>query len=176
MGNGPYYPKGNYKGTIIEQALSENDKGTAFVALKVRVDGQPTGMEDYERTITLYITDSAVPYTVEKLRSLGYDRQSWKDIDPATSNYFNFVGIEASLYCKHEAGEKGTFEKWDISTPRAGKALEPIAANKVRQLDMMFGNALKSGATAPKAKAPMPVAVAAGGGDPMEISDDDLPF
>ncbi len=176
MGSGPYYPTGAYKDTIVEQALSENDKGTAFVALKVKVNGLPANLEDYERTITLYITDAAVPYTVEKLRVVGYDRQNWKDIDPATHGYFNFVGIEAPLYCKHETGDKGTFEKWDISTPRAGKMLEPIEPSKLRKLDMMFGNALKGGAPAPVTRAKQSTAAVASGGDPMGISDDDVPF
>jgi hypothetical protein len=174
MANGPYYPKGSYTGTIIEQGMSENDKGTPFVALKVRVDGSAAGLEDYERTITMYITDSAVKYTIEKLRALGYDRHTWKDIDPSTPGCFNFVGIEAPLYCKHETGTNGgTFEKWDISTMAASKPIEPIPAKKLRELDMMFGKAFGSApSVAPKPRS-APAPVAAGH---HEITDDDVPF
>lgn len=174
--NGPYYPKGSYKGTITEQALTKSEGGSSYVALKMKINGAAVGLEDYERTIKLYITDAAVAYTVEKLRAIGYDRHNFKEIDPSTPGYFEFEGIEASVYCKHEVGQNGTglFEKWDISTPKAGRTIEPLEPKALRELDNLFGKAFKAApvATATRpAQAPQP----ARGFDPG-ISDDDVPF
>jgi hypothetical protein len=190
MANAPYYPEGKYVAVITGQALTESQNTkTPQIVFEMEILGpvdpaNPANyvagkFQRYKRTAYLYITDKSVERTVKVLRHLGYDRESFKFIDPSVDDAFGFVGMEPDVFCKHEAKQDGTgmVEKWGISTPSEGMNFEPLEPKRARELDALFGKTLKSAPVTPRVKSgtDQPAAVAAGPSG-LEIGDDDLPF
>lgn len=148
--NGPYYPAGRYRGTVIQQGLSASkEKGTPCFVLRFTVDEclEPATppINRYERTIWLYITDGTIPYFFEKLQRLGFYGQSFKQLDPETTGFHSFVGQEINLYCKHEDKDDGTQrEEWDLDRFSGGNVeLAPLPTNIVRDLDNKYGTQMR---------------------------------
>jgi hypothetical protein len=152
-----FYEQGLYSGECVGQFTGTSSGGTPYFALKFKiiariVSEQEVRVEQSERTVYMYLSDKAAPYTVEAIRHLGYDRDSLRFIDPNVDSFFNFAGIVTDLWCKVEDYQGDTKEKWSISTPRA--PVEPLDDKEMRRLDALFGKALRG--VVPSASAPTP--------------------
>lgn len=156
---GPYYAQGKYWVEAIDQALGESKtKGTPQFILRISILGtvieeEPEKYEPCspgERSIYLYLTPKSIDYAVEDLASIGFDKPSPKYLDPRTPGFHDFRGQTFVAECHHESYEGKEQEKWSISSDR-GFAVEPIAQDKLRELDAMFGAQFKAKA---KQKAP----------------------
>jgi hypothetical protein len=155
-----FYNKGRYWVEVIDQALGASKaKGTPQFVLKVSILG--TVNEDEpdkydacqpgDRSIYLYFTPKSAEYALQDLQSIGFDKTSMKYLSPETPGYHNFNGTTFIAECRHEEYNGDSQEKWQIAGDR-GLSIEPLDPAKVRELDSLFGSALKAKAKKPAAK------------------------
>lgn len=110
-------PEGTYKAVVDGITIGETSKGTPQIVFAVNVHVSTSDVR--RRTITMYMSDKALPYTEKTLNELGFNG----DFDnPKIKPEAYHEGIE--VYCKHEAyvsqsGENKMGERWNFSTPRA---------------------------------------------------------
>lgn len=184
--SGPFYEAGAYIGEVTQQALGKASTGTPQFVVRFRVLGKPdpadpsafTPVQEYERTIYRAITPNTIDYVMEDLEKLGYEKGGFGPLDPSHPDHQSFVGMQIDVYCKHEKNMKGDMgEKWQLSRGASTLKVDPIDSKGVRELDAMFGKALKA-KLPQKAVAPKSEPVLAGGPPPFseEVSDDDVPF
>ena len=152
---GVYYPVGAYMGRVVSQELGTSSKsGTPQLALTIRVEAEldrvtseelplPEG-EQKEVWVYLYLTEKAMDMAIKALKVLGYNKTSLKYLDPDQDGFVNFADKAVPLYCKHEEYEGEARERWQISTPREAKPVDPTSLKK---LDALFGKGLKELAT-----------------------------
>lgn len=193
MANGPHYPEGRgYLLKILSWALGKSaQKGTPQFSIKVKVLGKidPDNTDSFfpdarqfERTINLYMTEKSSENTAKAIRKLGYDRTSYRYLDPDSVDAFDFAGIEFEGFCGHEAGQDGKlYEKWGVANENMSKPLDVarLEDKERRSLDDLFGKYLKdSGGSKPQPAAVMAMAQPAytAGNGIAEITDDDIPF
>jgi len=157
MARGPYYEPGRYWGTITSQQLGESSNGNPQFILRFEVLGKinladPEGelvavTQNLERTIYRAITDNSIDWILQDLEQLGFTGASFAELDPGNEVFQDFSGQEIPIRCEHDTYQGTVREKWSIGVaPSAAKPLEPKA---IRQLDSMFGKALRA---LPKAK------------------------
>lgn len=176
MNNGPQFERGLYRCTIISQALGESNTGTPQFVFRFRIEAlvsgdQEFGADEGERTCYVYLSEKTMEFAVRDIKSLGFDKNSLRYLDPKIAGFHDFVGQSVQMYCKHEMYDGKTREKWNISNPTALE-VKPVEASKLRDLDNLFGRALKaSGPVKSTVRQPQPAAVFANG-----ITDDDVPF
>lgn len=184
----PYYEPGAYIGEIVQQGLTKASTGNTQFVLRFKVVGKPDPHDaenlipcaEYERTIYMTITDKTAEFVVNNLHALGYRAESFGPLDPSHPNHQSFSGQQIEVYCQHEQGQSGDMrEKWGISRKPAAIEIKPLEAKEVRQLDMLFGKALKAGAPAATRQQQRYVPTTeqtAVLSDGTEITDDDIPF
>jgi hypothetical protein len=165
---------------ITDQGFAETEKkGTPYFFFRGTPIAEVVGSEEheckpYEREIVMYLTDRAVDYAIAKLRALGWEGSSFKELDPATPDAVVWIGQVFDVECDHETNDQGTWEKWQLPQAAVGdKPAKPKSNVKIAgKLDAMFSKTLKGSAkpSAPK-PAPKREAVAANG-----PSDEEIPF
>jgi hypothetical protein len=148
------FPAGPYWGKVTRQSFGQNEKNNTVFTLTLELMGRTVrdaNGEDTlevvgyaERTVYMYLTAKTIGFVTEKLRAIGYTRNSLRFLDPATDGYHNFEGAEVPLWCKHDSYDGKLREKWDISTGGAGVKLDPVDAKALRGLDVLFGKAAKA--------------------------------
>lgn len=158
------YQKGLYLAKVAGQMLSKSsNKGTDQFVLTFypiaeidRETREHYDCEDGERSLFFYLTENTIKRVVEDLRSLGFDRNSFLDLDPSTPNHFSFVDKEIEVECDLETYEGKERERWRLAGA-GGMQLKPMEDSDKRRLDALFGKCLKSSppATTP-ASVPLP--------------------
>lgn len=123
------YPEGQYRCEITGQGFDESDvKRTPYFFLDVepvaRLDPdnlEAPGTKVYreKRTVKNWITTNAMPWTMQRLRSLGWTGNDLTEIDAGGSH--SFVGLHIRLVCEHD-GDYDNFEFPPNSTPTESKA------------------------------------------------------
>ena len=196
------YDTGKYLCEVIGQGFGElpNEKKTPYFFLEVKPlglinpsdpDGALLYCDDFPRTANMFLTEAATPYTIDRLRSLGWNGTSFKDIEPTGSH--SFAGQRIELVCTHDTKGDKTYDRFDFPMMGGGASAEsdPSIA---RKMDALYGKALQTTmpASAPQqapaaeeppaetpetAPAAEPVAepVAAAAGDGTEDADN-IPF
>ena len=193
------YDTGKYLCEVIGQGFGElpNEKKTPYFFLEVKPlglinPGDPKGdliyCNDFPRTANMFLTEDAIPYTVDRLRSLGWSGTSFKEIEPTGSH--SFVGQQIELICSHRESGGKTYDKFDFPPLGGGKSAESDP-NVARKMDVLYGKALQTTMPAstktnqesvqqianavdnPPTPAAEPVAAAAGDGTEDK---DDIPF
>lgn len=186
MANGPFYESGKYIGKVIQQGFTKAKTGTTQFVLRVKVLGYPNedgsytpDAHQYERTIYMPITDKTIDFVAQTLEYLGYNRPGFGPLDPSHPQHQSFVDNQVDLYCAHEADQNGEQrERWRIDRGMgSGAKLDPLSPKEVRELDALFGKAIRpAGTSAPSTPSPAKSNpndfVLAG----TEITDDDIPF
>lgn len=184
----PFYEKGVYRCEVVSQAMGEASTGTPQFVLRFKVQARILGDEEeavteYERTCFRSITEKTIPYFLEDLKTLGFEGGSFKDLDPNTPGYHSFRGAVIDMICNHENDQKGEpRERWSIRQAGGSIEVKPLEPAKYRQLDNLFGKALKDacGRKAngkPAAAAPARAAASEPPPTPPYAgSDDDIPF
>jgi hypothetical protein len=187
MATGPYYDDGLHVGQITRQGLTKASTGNKQFVLGVKILGLP--MDDgtyaphkmqYERTIYMTITEKTMPFVVENLKALDFTGTQFSQLDPSHINFVSLVGKQVDLWCKHELGNDNIVrEKWQISRGAEAKPLEVLSNRELRELDSLFGKALK--ASKPAASRATAQADGDDGEPPSDptdpgITDDDIPF
>lgn len=143
-----YFDQGKYLVEITAQGFDESkEKKTPFFWLTFvplgRINPEDPGgvlipCHEYEREIRLWLTEKAAPYTISRLRSLGWSGDSFGELEPGGE--FTFVGKHVKLRCTHKHENGKTYDVWDF--PPAGNDAhhnEGVA----RRLDSLFGKELR---------------------------------
>jgi hypothetical protein len=155
MANGPYYPEGAYVGEIMKQGFGETSNGNPQFFITCQVIGYPdknnpdnlvpfpSNVKSYERTIFRVINEKTIDFAIEDLQQLGFEGTSFRELDPSSPNHQSFVGNMVDLYCKHESYEGKVNERWQLSRPLGSLEVKPLESTKLRQLDTLFGAALR---------------------------------
>lgn len=130
-------------------------------------DGALLPCPNYERTIFRAITKNTADWVADDLEWLGYDKPSFRFLDPDVEGAHNFMDQEIRVRCDHEEYEGVTREKWSFA--RQGSIEHtPLESSDVRQLDSLFGKKLKERSKA----SPAPIAANADQPPP----NDEIPF
>lgn len=181
--NGPFYEPGVFVANIVQQGLTKASTGNTQFILRFKIVGKPDPADsnalipaaEYERTIYMTITEKTAERVVENLHHLGYRAESFGPLDPSHPSHQSFVGQQIEVYCKHEPDQSGNMrEKWQLNRLPTAIEIKPLEAREVRQLDMLFGKALKGGAAPVTRQTYNQPSVSVI--DNTEITDDDIPF
>jgi hypothetical protein len=176
----PYYQEGRYRGEIVAQALGQAGTGTPQLVIRFKViefeDGTPIDHQ-YERTIFRAITAKTMPYLLEDLKTLGYNRDSFRYLDPNENEHHSFIGQDFIAFCQHKRDLQDNLrEQWGVATAGIGKLeVAPLESKKLRELDNLFGKQLRSellNSVKPEAHHRATVAAA----ESEHITEDDVPF
>ena len=201
MANGPFYEPGRYWGRVTRQKLGKTRNGNPQLVLTFLVvgkvnpaepDGDLLGVpEQYERSLYRVITDNTLDYVIQDLDTLGFVGDSYSQFDEEDLNCCSLFDKEYAFYCSHKPREvkdeaTGTYvptgelrEEWSLARETTGVNVEPLDKKEARQLDAMFGKALKQlGGKKPTAEKPPPQESAPRvHRDPAEAPpDDEIPF
>ena len=137
------YGQGMYDCIIRDQGFDESkEKKTPYLWLRftpVKHNGTPID-DGYDREVKLYLTDATVGRVVERLRGLGWQGSSFKELEPGGEQTFN--GVNVILRCLHRQQGDKVYEDWDFPAPAS-----PQPDNKAgvaKKLDALFGKALKT--------------------------------
>jgi hypothetical protein len=166
--------------------MSVASTGTPQFVLRFKVlarleNGEEDPVRSYERLHFRAITEKTIDYFVEDLKTLGFVGigTSFRLLDPQTPGFHDFRGRVVEMCCRHGEDQNGNpREEWGVARSAGALELRPLPAARYRELDNLFGRALKSiagganpkppaAARAPEAPTPM--------GQPG-ITDDDVPF
>lgn len=178
MSKGPYYSEGDYMFAVEEQGFGESKNGTPFFFFRGRpvsvvlADGSGSPLDkQYPREIKRYLSEKAVEYTIADLRRLGWQGESFRELDPSVGGHLSWVGQTIQAVCTHDVNDAGTWEQWGLpyvagDKPEKAKSDVKIAS----KLDAMFGKLAKESATKKSQPAKrQPVASSTNGGE-------DIPF
>ncbi len=175
-----YYNPGRYLCEVTSQGFNKSkEKGTPFFFLGIKplemyiteeerepIDGQ------YERAVNLYITENTIDRVVAKLRSLEWEGNDFRDLEPNNPDGHSFVGQEIVVRCTNEQVGDKVYDRWEL--PDMGGSLDlDNDPNVSRGLNTMFGKALKGGASKTKAKPPTKEPVGVGAD---ESAEEQIPF
>jgi hypothetical protein len=179
-----YKDQHNYICEIVNQGFVESKKGTPGFALVVipRAEicpntNQQIECPQYERQLTLWITDKTAERVSAHLRSLGFEGGSFAQLDPDRSGHHSFIGQEVVLNCKHEVDQNDSSKVYDkFEFPFVGSAIDVENDSKVAsKLDALFGKTLKATAAQPKPQ-PQLQTVSSPNQAFDEAVDDGIPF
>ena len=152
MARGPFYQIGRYFGRVTHQKVGETKKGDAQLILQFVVIGKvnPTDVDgttmlpveaEFERTIFRTINDNTIDWIMQDLDTLGWYGQHWRDFDESSSAFVSMVGSEHVFRCDHDTYEGTTREKWSVAGD--GMVVKPLADDKAKQLEVLFGRHLQ---------------------------------
>lgn len=132
--------EGYYTGSISECVFAEGKSGNVEVVLKFDLG------DNAIRTVYLYTTDAAWPYTREKLERLGWNGNT---DTPEFS-----AGTNIELRCRHDEYQGKTTEKWDIAPGM--KAAAPTDKRKRLEALWRAGGGKVAATAKPPANRPSP--------------------
>lgn len=173
-----HYQQGLYRCEIVDQGLSQSSTQKPQIWLRILpkefLDDPDLQLQNYERTVYWTITEKTVDFVTEKLTTLGFTGDSFRQLDLNHQNPESFVGQLEDFYCKHETYNGEEREKWDLS--RGDFEQKPLEESEARKLDALFGRKLKD-ATKGKKKATVnkELAVSVEGFGETSV-DEDVPF
>lgn len=156
-----YYAQGNYEAVIIRHEVSTIGKNdTPYLGLWFVPGG-----DEYERMVRLWLTDKAIGNSVARLRSLGWEGDSFRE--DFGGGECPLKGVAVELRCSHRVDGDKTYEDWDFPGPPGGSSAEPAPVQEalLGKLDTLFGDELRKGAKAVHQKATSD-----------DLGDDDIPF
>lgn len=135
-------PAGLYKCTIRGQGFRTSKAGNTVFFMFLDAEGIK-----WQEKMEWTLTEAAMPYVLEKLSRLGVSGiQSWSQLDPDTQGFFDLAGTEVELLNSPVNGDNGgTFNRFDLPPQKSEPQKPEKAAPKaIRDLDTLFGKALKS--------------------------------
>jgi hypothetical protein len=131
---------GNYLARVVHQYFGESKKkGTLKFALGIQIfqdlDNDSLCMQ-FEREIYWWITEKSLPWVMYDLRVLGYQGQTLSDLDPDTTGFHNFHGLELEVSCNYEKCLDGEVrERWKLTARRENLRDK----SRLRQFDRILG-------------------------------------
>lgn len=146
------FSPGQYLGRLKRQKLGETKTGKPQIVLSFDILGPVDETteagyvpydETYERTVFRVITEKTVEYVEKDLEFLGVELSSWSEIDEDNDPCADIRGHDYKLRCKVEQYNDKDVERWELALIAGQLEVKPLEAKAVRQLDAMFGSALK---------------------------------
>jgi hypothetical protein len=168
----PHYETGPYKAVITSQRFGTTPTESDFFAIEF----EPTEAsaanqlpaQIYRRELTLYMTEKAITYSIEKLRRLGWNGAKLAELEPNNPNCHSLAGIEIDVVMA--LNDKG-YEDWNLAAPGSGQAPKESEQGVASKLDKLFGKTLMASVPAGKKAAPKKKAETVPPAD-----DDEVPF
>ena len=132
---------GTYRGYLKEAVTSEGKDASLrmevmFAIRHVSHDDAWQEIAEAERTIYLYLSEKARPYTDAKLKALGFNGDFESPIFDARTRE---EGID--LVCRHEQYDGNTGERWELKNWKS-KA-KPAATDKLKRLNALWNTSNK---------------------------------
>jgi hypothetical protein len=130
------YQPGTYWMGELRLGTAESDKGTPYFFIEGRITHMANGDKTEEvpnpdqRTIFMYLSDKAYPYTVDKLDALGFNGDFGK---PALAPE-HMAGIWVT--CKHETYDGKLKERFEL--PGGGIEHKAVTADAIRKINAMY--------------------------------------
>jgi hypothetical protein len=142
------FAAGKYRAQIVNWGFSKAKSGNPQIFWSVKPIGKITpggdleNCPDWERTIFRAITDKTIEFVAVELKALGYNYDTFDQIDRNHPQAFNFGAGEVTVEMKHEMYQGKQQERWQFCL---GKAFEPtpVERGEVAKLNAMFGGNLK---------------------------------
>jgi hypothetical protein len=121
---------------VLDQGFNEASTGTAQLWLKVLVlecrERVNEKLEQLSRVMYFPITAKTADRLMQHLRTLGFDGDSFEDLDPRRVGHHSFVGQEIELACRHEEDRNKTLcERWEF--PGTSRPLDEQKLRKLNQ-------------------------------------------
>lgn len=93
-----------------------------------------------ERSIDLYLTDAALPYTEDKLAVLGFDGNYASPNVQSFNPDLSADGCQMECCLKPKQGKEGTYEEWTLVMFRdvGTTGLDPLQGNELDRLSARF--------------------------------------
>lgn len=140
-------PAGYYDGELLPEGTSLTESKNGTPEFKLTFDIPSLGVQ---RRVALYLSDGALPYSLEKLKSFGWNN----DFESPA-----FTSTKARLSCKHDQYNGQTREKWDVYVERrANPGTIDLLRSKVRSMSAPAPARVVAKAPPPKPSGPPPVA------------------
>lgn len=169
---------GDYFGQLKQWGIDEPKEGKTpsiwleFNVSHVSAKGAWVETGEQKRTIYLFISDAAWPYTMEKLNRLGFNGNfGTMDFGDEAKNR----GVQ--LTCRHEEYKGKSREKWDLFYEGGSASYTEASPDTIRRLNAKW-KAQSTPAPASKPKPPAPASRAADNSSPdhSPIEEKDIPF
>ena len=148
------YEAGLYNCVIGAQGFRTSTKNNTVFWFQITPEGG-----EYQRRVELTITPNTIDFVLDKLSRLGVTGiTAWSQLDPETDGYFSLSGQSVQLLNTPKPGQDGkTYDNFDLPPQHEPKEVEPAGKKALKDLDALFGKALKAkfgnNASKPKAKA-----------------------
>jgi hypothetical protein len=167
----PEYAEGPHRCEVVGQGYGVIEKtGTQFFGLDVLPEGGT-----FQRTIRLWVNSEAnIERAKARLIELGWDGESWCDVNPGNSEGHSFIGLTLDLVNRHRDG----YDDFDFPGPPGGGGSSLADDDELAEkLDRLEGRGKKKAKKSPPPKAkpepePEPEPVAS----PANPGDDEVPF
>jgi hypothetical protein len=170
MASGPFYKPGRYACVFTgHQGFSVTSKGNSqfFCDFRVEFIMEPGGWVEltnkYVRTYKRVINANTAEWAAEDLRALGFTGDKFMQLDPRYPQALILAG-QIEMVCNHKPGVDGSglWEDWGpVRDSGSSTEVELADSKAIKQLDLLFGKALKGEKITPAAQ-PVPAAAAPG--------------
>lgn len=154
-----YFHPGRYRARIDKQAVVENKKGNPEVQLTIVILGRYANdtevipcTEGYQRTVFMTLspltigTETKPGWVLQTLQSLGFNAQSFGQLDPAHEQACDLTGQEVDAVCQTNSYNGQDREKWSVRRPGGGGNApgKPLERKGLKALDTKYGKVLKA--------------------------------
>src|SRR5262245_13390938 len=115
--------KGKYRGRVTDYGVFKSTAGqqhdTVFVSFQLigaydSTTGELGPCAAAARTYTKAITAKTIDWVTSDLKAIGFDRDSFRCLDPEVPGAVNLFGREIDVVCDHETYNGTTRERWSI--------------------------------------------------------------
>lgn len=170
---------GRYLVRVLSQRFKQAKTGTWQFELYVQpltyhgYNGEEDVSHGSGRTLRWFLTEKAGEYAIRDLRGLGWEGDSFAELEPTHPGCHSFVDMELECYMKIEARKdgSGSDERWNLHRDIVA---EPLPESDLAKLHRMFAKELKS--SKPKAPAKSPARKEAEAVYAGQPESKDIPF
>lgn len=150
----PQFEPGMYFMSTPTMGTANSKNGKPFLFLQgnithVSINGEPIAVPDVsERTVRLFLSDAAFPYTMDRLKPLEFNGDF---VEPKLGGeHLKGVWVE----CSHETYEGKVQERWQLPGGGGGVEHEQLDSETVRRLTALRDNHERNSKAAPSGPIP----------------------
>lgn len=139
----PHYEPGKYRGVVTGQRFGVTPNDSDYFAIEFEptaaVGPNQLPATIYKAELTLYFTEKSAPYSIEKLRRIGWDGTRLTQLEPSHPQHTSLIGTELALVCR--VNDKG-YNDWDLEAPGSSPTAKESDKGVASKLDRLFGKQL----------------------------------
>ena len=140
--------KGKFRGRVKDYGVFKSTAGqqheTVFVSIELIGGYTATGelgpCPAETRTYSKAITTKTIDWVMSDLKAIGFDRDSFRYLDPEVPGAVDLFDREIDVVCDHETYNGTTRERWSIHREPTRKKLR---RDELTELDARYGDKLK---------------------------------